>query len=122
MSFFGGGAGGVKTKTYHVTAADLLNAVVLTFESAIFNYICVPDVAESFDGSLKLQYQNTDGSWGHTPSLDGIGSQLRLGSNHNFWELIANHAPPFPKIPYVCRFIVDLQASTGFVDITVSFL
>lgn len=122
MSFFGGGGGGANQKTYTVTNADLLNAIVIAlFDAKIFTVELKSDGA--FDGDVVLEAQNDALTFVNACEAAGASDQefadtTRSTSAGDWNKLLISPA----KYPFKLRARVKVKATAGTCKITINYL
>lgn len=105
----------VKQISYNVTSADLLNAVVINFQSPLFSFKFLSDV--NYDGITNIQCQESSLDWTDLFAVNGgaiTGYNGNSGIERNFSVSLI--------FPYKIRVIITQKATLGNCLIDMGYL
>lgn len=131
MSFFGGG-GGVNKKTYTVTSADLLGAIV--FEIDNYSMISLRIKSDAlFDGKIQQDFLKNDDTWFDSnlllqdPDMDALYDTLQSNTvggslSGPLVNAVSGSPSTDAKFPYSIRWKIALKATQGTCTIEAFFI
>lgn len=119
MSFFGGGGAPIKTLTYLVTTADLINSIIIAAFTTLYP-IFQTKAAGGYNGFIGVQYQAIDNSWNTINNIN-TGGACEFSDLNRLGGIFGN-VNPAPKFPFVLRIIIDGAATVGTCDLTIKYI
>lgn len=96
-----------------------VNATTLSFNSSSFSFSFVPDDAHAFDGFAQLQAQLTDNTWADVSGYGTSSFMSKLGNDYVMNGFTGG--PPYVKVPYEMRLIVEAPPTTGTQTIHIQY-